>query len=108
MDSEEDQCLFCHNDIEDVLIDYSHKCGNYKIHQKCFDKWFVKNLDSCIICRESILDDNNYENVSNTRLIIPLVQNNNKVKWYQKYIYIYISLYWGVIIGFLVIYKINN
>ena len=51
----ENICIICHN--TDELIEYSHKCGNYIIHQKCLDLWNSEN-NSCFICREPVKNNN--------------------------------------------------
>ncbi len=50
------ECILCQDEsVKSPIIDYSHICGNYKIHQLCLDKWFIKNSYSCLICRNNII-----------------------------------------------------
>ena len=49
------ECIFCQDENRNSpLINYSHDCGSYYIHQSCLDDWFLKNNHSCIICRNNI------------------------------------------------------
>ena len=51
------ECILCQDEsVESPIIDYSHNCGNYKIHQSCLDEWFIKNSSSCLICRNNIIN----------------------------------------------------
>ena len=118
MTNEEDQCLICINDIDDILIDYSHDCGTYKIHQKCSDEWFMKNIDSCVICRNNIIQDP-YDITYNNNLIpdiinenvVPIIEDNNQDnnldRRYKLYSFIY-TFFIGVLIFGIVIYFINK
>ena len=39
---------------------YQHGCGNYWIHQDCLEKWYNKEGFECLVCREKIIDNDNY------------------------------------------------
>ena len=125
MNFNEDQCLICHNDEEGILIDYLHICGRYKMHQKCLDEWFLKNVDSCIICRESILDNENnsnnlhsniniYNNLdtqsydsidsnnSEDNILEQYHNDNNNKTLCSKYFFFYLIIFWIFIIGLII------
>lgn len=65
---ENNECIFCQDEtIDSPLVNYEHNCGKYLIHQKCLDNWFLKNNQSCIICRNNILssDESISDDISN-------------------------------------------
>ena len=57
-DLENNECIVCVEGPEKgKLYNYNHYCGNYKIHQKCFHEWIIKEGNSCIICRKDAFEN---------------------------------------------------
>ena len=56
------ECIICQDEtINRSFIKYQHTCGIYDIHQSCLDDWFIKNNNSCIICRNNIISSSESE-----------------------------------------------
>jgi len=77
-------CIICMDESsESKIIEYDH-CGKYIVHEKCNDKWFMKNK-TCFICRENLIDsprDNNLvidnEDFLTIDMLTHNVNSNNK------------------------------
>ena len=78
MNSEENNCIFCFEENNNILIKYEHKCGKYKIHQICLDKWFLEHSHSCFICRNNILSDAESESDSESNSELNSESQNNR------------------------------
>ena len=64
------ECIFCVEGPEKgKLYNYNHHCGNYKIHQKCFHEWIIKEGNSCIICRKDAFENEETISFLNSLLI---------------------------------------
>ena len=53
--NDENICIICLS--KKNLIQYTHTCGIYAIHQECLDKWNSENSENitCVICRKDIM-----------------------------------------------------
>jgi len=48
----DDECIVCYE--KQNAINYTHKCGKYKIHESCLYNWLSLHNDQCITCREEL------------------------------------------------------
>ena len=87
MDNEH-KCIICHT--SNNLIKYTHKCGNYIIHQECLDVWSSQS-NTCFLCREYIeidkpiihIDSDLIESIKTViePVIEPVICNANWRNW---------------------------
>lgn len=107
MNDDDDECIICQdNDFDNIIINYNHTCGNYKVHQNCLDEWFKEKRDNCFVCRKNIIEDDIINNniiennhmelvIPNQQIIlnqqnIPLLRHNT---FYTKLNYFYILIF---------------
>ena len=53
------ECSFCLINDNDTRL-FSHKCGNYYVHDDCLNDWLQLQPNTCFICRQSYQHHVNY------------------------------------------------
>ena len=55
---ESNTCLICTISNEEDIILYQHDCGQYYVHSKCLNDWFMSKQNyECFVCRENIIKE---------------------------------------------------
>lgn len=82
----QETCIFCLENGE--ITSYSHICGNYYIHNKCFNEWDKEHNNQCFICREPIIPEINNQ----TLLLARHEPVSNSLYWCKRITLIIIIL----------------
>jgi len=61
------ECSFCLINDDHTRV-FSHKCGNYYVHDDCLNDWLQLQPNICFICRDPYQPDVNYFKVCSIML----------------------------------------
>jgi flagellar biosynthesis protein FliP len=82
-----DDCLICLEKCKNTIK--FECCGEYVIHDKCYKKWRETN-QTCLICRDSIVENTNFVLQYVTLARIKIVVSCYCVLMFTSFIYIII------------------
>ena len=86
----QETCIICLENGE--ITSYSHTCGNYPIHNKCFNEWDKEHNNECFVCREPIIQISQPEIDNQTLLIARQDTVCNRLYWCKRITLIIILL----------------